>query len=116
LKVNDDGYIELLSISTNGRKVSISPKNLKPFRYPSLPDIEIMHYGAKDEESGLGGTFSLCIPYGRIERVEDGKYWQRPVLAVLVTPSEERVIDVPLPKNDTHFAEVNGCEISAQEI
>lgn len=116
LNVGNDGYIEILSIYTNGKMINIPSKDLKPFRYPSLPDIEIMHYGEKDDESGLGGTFSLCIPYGRIQRVENEKYWQRPVLAVFVTTSEERVRDIPLPKNNTHYGEINGCEISAQEV
>ena len=116
VKVGDDGYIERLSISTSGRAIIFPAGELKGFRYPSLPDIEIMHYGEKDTESRLGGTFSLCIPYGRIERVKNEEYWQRPVLAVFITPSEERIRDVPLPKNNTHYSEFNGCEISAQEV
>ncbi|WP_444932886.1 hypothetical protein [Microbulbifer sp. JTAC008] len=116
MKVNGDGYIELLSISTGGRSIIIPANELQEFRYPSLPDVEIMHYGEKDAESGLGGTFSLCVPYGRIKRVENEKYWQRPVLAVFITPSEERIRDVPLPKNNTYYSEFNGCEISAQEV
>lgn len=116
VKVGDDGYIEILSIATNHRMISIPAKDLKSFRYPSLADIEIMHYEEKDDESGLGGTFSLCIPYGHIKRVENEEYWQRPVLAVLVTPTEERIRDIPLSENNVHHVEPNGCEISAQEI
>lgn len=116
VKVSDDGYIKHLSIFTGGRAIIIPANDLKEFRYPSLPDIEIMHYGEKDAESGLGGTFSLCIPYGRIERVDNEEYWQRSVLAVFITPSKERISDVPLPKNNTHYGELNGCEISAQEV
>ncbi|MDM3870122.1 hypothetical protein QSV34_02005 [Porticoccus sp. W117] len=116
VSVDSNGYIETLQIRTGIKWVDVPKKDLTKYRHPSLPDTEIMHYGNYDDESGLGGSFSLCIPYGPLKRVEDGKYWQRAVLAIQVTPNAEYVKDIKFPKDGVYYEEMNGCQAAAQEL
>lgn len=115
VEISEKGVISKLKIKTEKRKIVIPVKDLAEFKYPSLPDMEIMSFGEATED-GIGGSFSLCIPYGHLERMESSGYWQRPVFSIAVGPDSYRIVNVPLPKNGTHFGESNGCESAGLEV
>lgn len=116
ISIDDEGSVTSLSIATDLSYIDIPAEKLSAFKFPSLADIEVMHYGVLDEKVGIGGTFSLCIPYGKLKRIKDDKFWQRAVVEILVTEDGEHIIDIPHPNEGPLRMGPNGCEVAAQEV
>ena len=116
ISTNNLGFIDKFQLNSDVRFLEIPPEDLSGFRHPSLADVEVMHYGEEDRESGLGGNFSICVPYGPISRLDNERYWQRAVFYVQVFPDKEIVEVLPLPEEGVLNMGPNGCEIAAQEV
>lgn len=116
MAVDGKGLLSSLIIETDISYIDIPSDQLSSFEFPSLADVEVMHYGELNEGVGIGGSFSVCIPYGKLKTVGGADHWQRAVIEILVTENGEKIIDIPHPDDGPLRLGVNGCEVAALEV